>query len=92
MAGNPWHDSRGRFASGNSAAGNEAGHRDAQRYPVAPARGQGHSVGTHNGGHVVSALNERTGNFEIVSSGKRTSVSESIARGLRADKKHTKIF
>jgi hypothetical protein len=92
MAGNPNHDERGRFASGNSAAGHEAGHRNAGRYPVAPARGQGRSVGTHNGGHVVSALNERTGNFDIVSSGKRTSVSESIARQLRADKKHVKLF
>jgi hypothetical protein len=92
MSGNPNHDSLGRFATGNSAAGNEGSHRSQGRYPVTQARGQGHSVGTKRGGLTVSALNSRTGNFDIVSTGKRRSVSESIARTLRLDKKFARIL
>jgi hypothetical protein len=88
---NPNHDSNGRFATGEGAAGNEGTARASARYPVAP-HGGAKSVGSHRGGLAVVALDERTNTFKMVASGKRTAVAESIARGQRADGRYAKIF
>jgi hypothetical protein len=74
-------DAKGHGSDKRGLAHTERGQRYLQRYPVAPHAAV-RSISTHPGAKVVEL--GRNG-LRLVTGGRRTSVAEAIARGMRTD-------